>query len=60
MRDHLITMALLTGMVALWGCAAGYSNERMEIYDRAAAVETLINNNPCLAGDTAFCNHGGV
>jgi hypothetical protein len=58
MRDHLITMALLAGMVALWGCAAEYSNERMAIYDRASAVEALINSNPCLAGDTAFCNRG--
>jgi hypothetical protein len=59
MRDHLITMALLASLVALWGCAAGYSNERMAIYDRASAVEALINSNPCLSGDTAFCNYGG-
>jgi hypothetical protein len=60
MRDHLITMALLASLVALWGCAAGYSNTRMELYDRASAVETLINSNPCLSGDTAFCNSRGA
>jgi hypothetical protein len=60
MRDHFLNIALLAALVALWGCAVDCSNERMEMYDRAAAVETLINSNPCLAGDTAFCNHGGV
>jgi hypothetical protein len=60
MSNTIINIGLIVAIVSLWGCAAGYSNERMEIYDRAAAVETLINSNPCLAGDTAFCNHGGV
>ena len=59
MRDHIITFALLASLVALWGCAAGYSNTRMELHDRASAVEALINSNPCLSGDTAFCNYGG-
>jgi hypothetical protein len=59
MRSTIINIGLIVAIVSLWGCAADYSNERMAIYDRAAAVETLINSNPCLAGDTAFCN-GGV
>lgn len=55
MRSTIINAALLLGMIAMFGCAAGYSVKRQEMWDTARA------ENRCAWGYTAYCDDvGGV